>query len=134
MAMPAINVATISKAMNRLWRIKSRYTSPRIDASAVCGQHRPRTMPSPLSTSTAIRPPLPGDPALARLGFERVAGGPAILQALAGTSEGRDLLGAIFGNSPFLSQLLHTEPDILEAFLTQDTAHVLADLERRRGV
>jgi [glutamine synthetase] adenylyltransferase / [glutamine synthetase]-adenylyl-L-tyrosine phosphorylase len=91
-------------------------------------------MTSPLTTSTAIRPPLPGDPALARLGFERVAGGPAVLQDLAGTTEGQALLGAVFGNSPFLSQLLLTEPDILEAFLAQDTAHVLADLERRLAV
>ena len=91
-------------------------------------------MTSPLTTSTAIRPPLPGDLALARLGFERVAGGPAVLQDLAGTTEGQALLGAVFGNSPFLSQLLLTEPDILEAFLAQDTAHVLADLERRLAV
>jgi glutamate-ammonia-ligase adenylyltransferase len=90
-------------------------------------------MSSPLSLSTAANLPLPGDPGLARLGFERAASGPAVLQHLAGTAEGRALLAAIFGNSPFLSQLLHIESDILEAYLAQDPARVLTDLKGRLG-
>src|SRR5262249_59898085 len=74
------------------------------------------------------RLPLPGNAARAALGLERIAGGPAVLQRLAGTSEGHAFLAAIFGNSPFLGQLLMSESDIVEAFLTQDTAAVLADL------
>ena len=38
------------------------------------------------------------------------------------------MLAAIFGNSPFLGQVLLSEPDILAAFLAQDSAAVLADL------
>src|SRR5438874_6691110 len=87
-------------------------------------------MSSPLLASSAANIPLPGDPERARLGFERAASGPPVLQCLAGTSEGQALLAAIFGNSPFLSQLLHSDRDILEAFLTQEPAHVLADLTR----
>jgi [glutamine synthetase] adenylyltransferase / [glutamine synthetase]-adenylyl-L-tyrosine phosphorylase len=85
-------------------------------------------MSSFLRTSAASRLPLPGDPERARLGFERAATGPAVLQRLTGTTEGQALLAAIFGNSPFLSQLLQSEPDVLESFLAQDAAHVLADL------
>ncbi len=85
-------------------------------------------MSFPLTIPTAASLPRAGDPNLARLGFERAVAGPAILQRLAAQSEGRALLSAIFGNSPFLSQALFSEPDILEAFLTQDSAAVLADL------
>src|SRR5215472_7489435 len=74
------------------------------------------------------RLPLPGNAARAALGLDRIAGGPAFLQRLAGSSEGRAFLAAIFGNSPFLGQLLMSESDIVEAFLTQDVAAVLADL------
>jgi [glutamine synthetase] adenylyltransferase / [glutamine synthetase]-adenylyl-L-tyrosine phosphorylase len=74
------------------------------------------------------RLPLPGNAVQAALGLERIAGGPAFLQRLARTSEGRAFLAAIFGNSPFLGQLLMSESDIVEAFLTQDSAAVLADL------
>ncbi len=88
-------------------------------------------MISPLGKSTGAKLPLPGDPGRARLGFERAASGPAVLQQLAATAEGRALLAAVFGNSPFLSQLLYAESDIIEAFLTQDPAHVLADLTHR---
>jgi glutamate-ammonia-ligase adenylyltransferase len=72
--------------------------------------------------------PLPGDPDRARLGFERAAAGPEILRRLAEQAESRALLAAVFGNSPFLTQLLQTDPDVIEAFLAQDAAHVLADL------
>ncbi len=85
-------------------------------------------MSFPLTIAAGASLPLPGDPNLARLGFERAASGPPILQRLAQEAEGRQLLAAIFGNSPFLSQALFSEPDILEAFLAQDSAAVLADL------
>ncbi len=85
-------------------------------------------MASFLRASGATQLPLPGDPERTRLGFERAAVGPPILRRLSGTADGRPLLAAIFGNSPFLSQLLQSEPDILEAFLAQDAADVLADL------
>ena len=85
-------------------------------------------MSFPLTIAAGASLPLPGDPNLARLGFERAASGPPILQRLAQEAEGRQLLAAIFGNSPFLSQALFSEPDILEAFLAQDPAAVLADL------
>jgi glutamate-ammonia-ligase adenylyltransferase len=88
-------------------------------------------MPSPSDTPTLIWPPLPGDPLQARMGFERTAGGPASLRHLAESAGGHALLAAVFGNSPFLSQLLHSEPDVLEAFLAQDPAHVLSDLKGR---
>ena len=70
-------------------------------------------MSVPLTIPTAASLPLPGDPDLARLGFERAASGPTVLQSLTAQSEGRALLAAIFGNSPFLSQALFSEPDIL---------------------
>ncbi|HZT17904.1 MAG TPA: bifunctional [glutamine synthetase] adenylyltransferase/[glutamine synthetase]-adenylyl-L-tyrosine phosphorylase [Dongiaceae bacterium] len=72
--------------------------------------------------------PLPGDGERARLGFEKIAGGPAVLQELADSGQGRALLNAVFGNSPFLSQLMESEPGIVEAFLAQDPSAVLADL------
>ncbi|HYV88884.1 MAG TPA: glutamine-synthetase adenylyltransferase, partial [Candidatus Polarisedimenticolia bacterium] len=85
-------------------------------------------MPPPLTITTGAALPLPGDLDLARLGFERIASGPAFLQQLAQQGDGRALLAAIFGNSPFLGQVLLSEPDILAAFLAQDSAAVLADL------
>ena len=85
-------------------------------------------MHAPLRIPIADRLPLPGSTARAQLGFERIAGGPAVLQRLAESSDGRAFLAAIFGNSPFLAQLLFSESDIVGAFLTQDAAAVLADL------
>ena len=87
-------------------------------------EHHARLLALPI----ADRLPLPGNAARAQLGFERIAGGPAVLQRLAESSDGRAFLAAIFGNSPFLGQLLFSESDIVEAFLTQDAAAVLADL------
>ena len=81
-----------------------------------------------LTLPLAARLPLPGDAALAQRGFERIASGPAVLQALADKADGRALLAAVLGNSPFLGQALFNEPDIVEAFLTQEPAAVLADL------
>jgi glutamate-ammonia-ligase adenylyltransferase len=83
-------------------------------------------MPASLPGSIAL--PLPGDPERARLGFEQAAAGPAVLQRLAEGPENRALLGAVFGNSPFLSQLVQSESDVIEAFVAQDAAHVLTDL------
>jgi glutamate-ammonia-ligase adenylyltransferase len=85
-------------------------------------------MSAPLETSRFGRLPLPGDPVRAGLGLGRVAEGPDVLRRLAASAEGRALLEAIFGNSPFLSQLLFSESDIVEAFLAQDSASVLTDL------
>ena len=87
-------------------------------------EHHARLLALPI----ADRLPLPGNAARAQLGFDRIAGGPAVLQRLAESSDGRAFLAAIFGNSPFLGQLLFSESDIVEAFLTQDAAAVLADL------
>jgi [glutamine synthetase] adenylyltransferase / [glutamine synthetase]-adenylyl-L-tyrosine phosphorylase len=81
-----------------------------------------------LRIPSADRLPLPGNAERAKLGFDRIPGGPEILQRLAEIAGGRTLLAAIFGNSPFLSQLLHSESDIVEAFLAQDPADVLTDL------
>ena len=81
-----------------------------------------------LSIPSADGLPLPGSAERVRLGFERIADGPAILQKLADAPDGRALLAAVSGNSPFLGQLLHSESDIVEAFLTQDSADVLTDL------
>ena len=75
--------------------------------------------------------PLPGYPDLARRGFEQLATGPAVLRRMAEEADGRQLLAAVLGNSPFLSQLLHSESDIVEAFLAQDAAAVLAELLAR---
>src|SRR5215469_3081044 len=85
-------------------------------------------MTASLSIPFIDRLPLPGNAARAVLGLDRIAGGPAFLQRLAESSEGRAFLAAIFGNSPFLGQLLMSESDIVEAFLAQDPAAVLADL------
>jgi glutamate-ammonia-ligase adenylyltransferase len=84
----------------------------------------------PLSTTLVAGRslPLPGYPELARRGFEQLATGPAVLRRLAEEAEGRQLLAAVLGTSPFLSQLLGTEADIVEAFLAQDAAAVLAEL------
>src|SRR6516225_4790445 len=85
-------------------------------------------MTASLSIPFTDRLPLPGNAARAALGLDRIADGPAFLQRLADSSEGRAFLAAIFGNSPFLGQLLMSESDILEEFLAQDPAAVLADL------
>jgi len=85
-------------------------------------------MHAPLSIPRRDLLPLPGDPERARLGFEKLSGGPAVLRRLAEAQDGRALLAAVFGNSPFLGQLLYSESDIVEAFLTQDPAAVLTDL------
>src|SRR5258708_11933556 len=87
-------------------------------------EHHARLLALPI----ADRLPLAGNAARAQLGFDRITGGPAVLQRLAESSDGRAFLAAIFGNSPFLGQLLFSESDIVEAFLTQDAAAVLADL------
>ena len=88
-------------------------------------------MPPSLKLSALLQIPLPGTPERARLGFERLAAGPPVLRQLAEKADGRQLLAAVFGSSPFLSQLLQTESDIAEAFLAQDAGSVLADLMAR---
>lgn len=50
-----------------------------------------------LSIPSADRLPLPGSAERVRLGFERIADGPAILQKLADAPDGRALLAAVGG-------------------------------------
>jgi glutamate-ammonia-ligase adenylyltransferase len=85
-------------------------------------------MHSAFRIPNADRLPLPGDEERVELEFDKLAVGPAVLRRLAREQDGRALLAAIFGSSPFLSQLLHSESDILEEFLTQDSTAVLAHL------
>jgi len=85
-------------------------------------------MPPSLTPTAFPSIPLPGTPDRALLGFERLAAGPSGLKQVAERADGRQLLAAVFGSSPFLSQLLQTESDIAEAFLAQDAGSVLADL------
>jgi len=85
-------------------------------------------MPPSLKPTALLSIPLPGIPDRAQAGFDRLAAGPPALRQMAERPDGRQLLAAVFGSSPFLSQLLQTESDIAEAFVAQDAGSVLADL------
>src|SRR6202142_4793730 len=85
-------------------------------------------MPPSLKPTALLSIPLPGIPDRAQLCFERLAAGPPALRQMAERPDGRQLLAAVFGSSPFLSQLLQTESDIAEAFVAPDAGSVLADL------
>jgi [glutamine synthetase] adenylyltransferase / [glutamine synthetase]-adenylyl-L-tyrosine phosphorylase len=84
------------------------------------------------------RLPRPGDPARAALGLERwrdrVRDGvdddlAAFSLALAEDGAGRVLLESIFGNSPFLTNCLLSNGDVLRAVLAQGPQPVLAEIQ-----
>jgi [glutamine synthetase] adenylyltransferase / [glutamine synthetase]-adenylyl-L-tyrosine phosphorylase len=95
---------------------------------------------SPITLPIASsRLPRPGDPARAALGLERWRdrardGADSDLAkfslALAESGAGRALLESIFGNSPFLTNCLLSDGDVLRAVLAQGPQPVLEDLQR----
>jgi glutamate-ammonia-ligase adenylyltransferase len=64
------------------------------------------------------RLPHPADPAMAERHFDRWRDALAAA-GLTAPPGGQDLLAAIFGNSPYLSQLLTRHPALFDAFLTE---------------
>src|SRR5690606_8079037 len=91
-----------------------------------------------LSDALDIRSlPRPGHPERAAVGLERwrecarqtkdpqLA---AFAAALVEATDGRALLEAVFGNSPFLTHCLLAEPDLLHSFVTQGGDAVFDDL------
>jgi glutamate-ammonia-ligase adenylyltransferase len=92
-------------------------------------------MPPPVAENL----PRPGDPARASLGLERWrdrardgANGELAAFALAFVEDraGRALLESIFGNSPFLTNCLLSDGDVLPAVLAQGPGPVLEELRR----
>jgi glutamate-ammonia-ligase adenylyltransferase len=89
-----------------------------------------------LSSSSLGHLPAPGDSGMARRGFERWREAAeesedrtlaAAMRALAGHGEGRRLLAALFGNSPFLTQAVVREPDLVLRLLDRGPDAAIAE-------